>query len=396
MRISELIGGAFRASRAAVRAGANELVEAGGRGSGKSSYLSVELLLQLFKHPRCHAVVVRKVANTLRTSVYTQLQWAVHAMGAAHLFKFTLCPLEMEYLPTGQRILFFGMDDAGKLKSVKMPFGYVGLLWLEELDQFAPEDVRSVEQSVFRGGDFSLSLKSFNPPPDPRHWVNEYFLEQKEGKFCHHSTYLELPKEWLGERFLQDAAHLSQVNPQLYENEYLGKCVGSGDLVFPNVRLESVDPGKFQRIVAGVDWGWWPDPWAFNRIALVGNCLYVVDEARGHRLPNEVTAAMVLARIGPDEVVVADSAEQKSIADYRAAGISCRPARKGPGSVGYSIKWLQSLDAIVVDPVRCPETAREFTRCAYVHGEIPDRENHHIDAVRYAAEQYWRRSGMAG
>ena len=390
-KISELIGSGFYGSRRAVRAGAAEILEAGGRGSGKSSYLSIELLLQLLKHPGCHALVVRKVGATLRTSVYTQIQWAMEALGISDRFQCTLSPMECRYLPTGQRILFFGMDDPGKLKSLKMPFGYIGLLWFEELDQMDPEEVRSVEQSVFRGGDFSLSLKSFNPPADPSHWVNRYFLEEKEGKFAHKSCYLELPEEWLGKRFLQDAEHLSRVNPTVYRHEYLGQCVGSGDRAFPNLRLESLDPADFPRTVSGVDWGWWPDPWAFNRVAYRDGKLYVLEEAGGTRLSNRDTAAMVRARVGAGELILADSAEPKSIADYRAAGLNCRPVRKGPGSVEYSVKWLQSLEAIVVDPVRCPRTAEEFAGYAYRDGILPDRDNHHIDAVRYAAEHWYRR-----
>ena len=162
VKISEIIGSGFGESRAAVRGGCGELIESGGRGSGKSSYLSIELVLQLLKHPGCHGLVLRKVGATLRTSVYAQILWATQALGVRGLFRFSLSPMEAEYLPTGQKILFFGMDDAGKLKSIKMPFGYIGLLWFEELDQFDAEEVRSAEQSVFRGGDFCLSMKSFN------------------------------------------------------------------------------------------------------------------------------------------------------------------------------------------------------------------------------------------
>ena len=212
IRVSDLIGAGFGGSRRALRQGAGELIESGGRGSGKSSYLSIELLLQLIKHPGVHAVVVRKVGVTLRNSVYAQLQWAMGALGVAGKFRCSLSPLEMEYLPTGQKILFFGMDDPGKLKSLKLAKGYVGLLWFEELDQFEEEEVRSVEQSVLRGGDFALTLKSFNPPPDDRHWVNR--MEDKPGRHIHRSTYLELPERWLGQRFLQDAEHLARLSIQ--------------------------------------------------------------------------------------------------------------------------------------------------------------------------------------
>ena len=392
IRLSELIGGGFFGSHRAVRSGAMELVESGGRGSGKSSFLSIELLLQLVKHPGCHALAVRKVANTLRTSVYTQLQWAMAQLGIADRFKCSLSPLEMEYLPTGQKILFFGMDDAGKLKSLKMATGYIGLVWFEEMDQLTEEEVRSVEQSVFRGGEYSLALKSFNPPKDPGHWVNVYAKQEQRGKFVHHSTYLQLPSHWLGERFLAGAEQLKKVNPTAYRHEYLGQCVGTGEQIFPNVRLESIDSGTFGECVSCVDWGWWPDPWAFNRLFFDKDrqLLYIFDEITKHRASNKETAKLVLERIAKGEKVIADSSEEKSIADYRSFGIQCRGARKGPGSIGYSIKWLQSLEGIVIDPVRCPDTAREFTMYRYVEGAFPDKDNHHIDAVRYGTERFWR------
>ena len=152
-----------------------EVVAKGGRGSGKSSYVSLELVYRLLRTPDCHAVVLRKVAGTLRNSVYNQILWAIQTLGCAAYFRCTVSPMECTYLPTGQKILFFGLDDAGKLKSLKLPFGAVGLCWFEELDQFdGPEEVRNVEQSIFRGGSYSLTLKSFNPPAMARSWVNRY------------------------------------------------------------------------------------------------------------------------------------------------------------------------------------------------------------------------------
>lgn len=397
IRLSGLIGPGFFDSHRAVRAGCGELVESGGRGSGKSSFLSVEIVLQMVKHPGCHAVVLRKVGSTIRTSVYAQLRWAVEALGLADFFRFTLSPLEAVYLPTKQRILFFGMDDAGKLKSVKMPEGYIGIVWFEELDQFGAEEVRSAEQSLFRGGSYSLCLKSFNPPADPEHWVNRLGKEKKPGRRCHHSTYLELPQNWLGQRFLADAAHLQKVNPVLYQHEYLGMAVGVGQKVFLNLRMASTQEVRtaaegLQWFSSGVDWGWWPDPWAFNRVAYdeKRRTLLILDEASAHRTSNQETGQLVKTRIQEEEIVVADSSEKKSIDDYRAMGIRCRAAKKGPGSVEYSMKWLQSLESIVIDRERCPETAREFMSYCYEDGRYPDRDNHHIDAVRYATGYLWR------
>lgn len=408
-RLSALISPAFRESHRAVKSGEiNELVEKGGRGSAKSSFASIELLLLLLKHPECHAVVLRKVGNTLRTSVYAQLLWAIAEMGLSSRFRCNVAPMEMTYLPTGQKIMFFGLDDPGKLKSIKVPFGYVGIAWFEELDQFAgPEEIRNVEQSLFRGGSFSFALKTFNPPAMARNWANEYALEEKEGKRVHHSSYVTTPQEWLGPRFIADAEHLKSVNETAYRHEYLGEVVGSGTQVFENLRLEPVPDeqiAQFDRITSGVDWGWYPDPWAFNRMHYDAGrrVLYVFEELTRHRTSNADTAALVKARTQPDELILADSAEEKSVQDYRAFGLRCRGAEKGPGSVNYSMKWLQSLHAIVIDPVRCPDTAKEFSQYEYERdkktGEVlegyPDIDNHHIDAVRYGMNRVWRRRGQ--
>ena len=153
VRLKQIIPAVFWPVHRAISAGTvQEVVAKGGRGSGKSSYVSLELVYRLLRTPDCHAVVLRKVAGTLRNSVYNQILWAIDALGCGAYFRCTVSPMECTYLPTGQKILFFGLDDAGKLKSLKLPFGAVGLCWFEELDQFdGPEEVRNVEQSLLRG-----------------------------------------------------------------------------------------------------------------------------------------------------------------------------------------------------------------------------------------------------
>lgn len=406
--LSSLISPAFYESHRAVKNNEiNELVEKGGRGSAKSSFVSVEVILEMVKHSQCHAVVMRKVGNTLRTSVYAQICWAIAELGLASKFRCTVSPMECTFLPTGQKILFFGMDDPGKLKSIKVPFGYIGIAWFEELDQFdGAEQVRNVEQSLFRGGEYSMCFKSFNPPAMARNWANRYALEPKQGKRVHHSTYQTTPADWLGSRFLNDAEHLKETNETAYRHEYLGEVVGSGTQVFENLKIEAISDyqiSQFDRILNGVDWGWYPDPWAFNRCYYdaARRTLYIFGELTRRRTGNRETAALVLERISPEEIVIADSAEKKSIDDYQSYGIRCRDAEKGAGSVNYSMKWLQSLAAIVIDPERCPDTVAEFSEYEYERdkktGEVlqgyPDLNNHHIDAVRYATNRIWKRRG---
>ena len=407
-RLSDIISPAFVEPHKAVKAHeVSEVVSKGGRASTKSSWISVELVLLILKDPQIHACVFRKYGNTLRTTVYAQIVWAIAQLGLTRKFRCTVSPMECVYIPTGQKIMFFGMDDPGKVKSIKVPFGYIGVDWFEELDQFdGPEQIRNVEQSTLRGGPFSMTFKSYNPPAMARNWANRYALEEKPGKLVHHSTYLTTPPEWLGPRFLADAEHLKATNPTAYRHEYLGEVVGSGTQVFENLQLRDISDeeiSQFDRITNGVDWGWYPDPWAWNRMHYdaARRTLYLFSELTRHRTSNQDTAALLMERIPQDELVIADSAEEKSVSDYKAFGLNCRASEKGPGSVAYSMKWLQSLSAIVIDPIRCPDTVREFTEYEYerdpktneVLEGYPDVANHHIDAVRYGTNRIWKRRG---
>ena len=406
-RLTDIVSPAFSRPHRLIKSGEiTELVAKGGRGSTKSSYMSIVLVMQLLRHPECHAVVLRKVANTLRNTVYAQMCWAIAALGLTGKCTCTVSPMQIIYRPTGQRIMFFGADDPGKIKSIKVPQGYIGIVWFEELDQFSgPEEVRNIEQSTLRGGPYSLTLKSFNPPAASRNWANRYALETKAGKLVHHSTYLTTPSEWLGQRFLDDAEHLRKTNDTKYRHEYLGEAVGNGTQVFDNLHLRTITDKQiksFDRIYNGVDWGWYPDPWAFNRMHYDANrkVLCIFDEARRNKTSNADTAEIVKSKTLPGEIITADNAENKSISDYRALGLRARAAEKGPGSVAYSMKWLQSLRAIIIDPKRCPYTAREFGEYEYSldkygepDGSYPDADNHHIDAVRYALERVYRRRG---
>ena len=227
--LSRLIPPAFYPVHRALKAGRHlHYWLKGGRGSGKSSFLSLELLLGVMEHPGANGVVFRKVKNTLRDSVYAQLIWAARELGVAHLWKCTQEPMRMTFLPTGQSILFRGLDKAEKAKSLKAPEGYFGYVWFEELAEFSGmEEIRSVLQTALRGrGDFSV-FYSYNPPKSARSWVNREVLERRPDRLVHHSTYLDLPRAWLGEQFLLEAEHLKAVRPELYRHEYLGEVIGT-------------------------------------------------------------------------------------------------------------------------------------------------------------------------
>lgn len=381
---------------------------AGGRGSLKSSCVSLLVPLLLIQHPDAHALVLRKVANTIRDSVYAQYLWAIGELGMAAYWSAKVQPLELVYKPTGQKIMFRGADDPMKIKSIKVPFGYIAITHFEEKDQFAGRaEIRTILQSTMRGGSTFWNFESYNPPLSRDNWANKDSLEQRPDRLCHHSTYLDAPPEWLGEQFLAEAEYLQQTNERAYRHEYLGEAIGTGGNVFENLDIRPITPEEraaFDRVRCGVDWGYFPDPWAFNRCHYdaARRVLYIFDELTALRQGNRETADLLLAHgLTRADLITADSAEPKSVADYNKFGLRCMGARKGPGSVEYSMKWLQSLVSIVIDPAACPDTAKEFLGYEYERtkdGEFvsgyPDRDNHHIDAVRYATEPVWQVPGQ--
>lgn len=406
---ARLIAPAFAAVHLDVLEGAHrEYVLPGGRGSTKSSFVSLELINLIKNNPDMNALVLRKVGNTLRGSVYAQILWAIEQLGLTDEFEATVSPMEITYKPTGQQILFRGADDPLKVKSVKPLHGYIGIVWFEELDQFhGDEECRSIQQSAIRGGDKAYIFKTFNPPKTKNNWANQYIEIPKDSRLVVHSDYRSVPAKWLGKSFLDEAEYLREINPTAYEHEYLGIPNGNGGMVFENAVAETITDeqiAQFDRVLNGLDWGYFPDPWAFNRMHYdaARRTLYIFDELRALKQGNRATADLLFDHgITGDDRITADSAEQKSIADYKSYGLWCKGAEKRPGSVEYSMKWLQALVKIVIDPARCPETWKEFSGYEYERtkdGEIvsgyPDRDNHHIDAVRYATEQIWKKRGQ--
>ena len=377
----------------------------GGRGSTKSSFISIKIIELIKNNPSMHACIVRKVAGTLKDSVYTQIKWAIHELGFDDEFQCKVNPLEITYKPTGQILYFRGVDDPMKLKSIKPPFGYIGILWIEERDQISgPEEERNIKQSVLRGGDTAFFFASYNPPKSRDNWVNKQLNEPDPKRVVHSSTYKDVPPEWLGQVFLDDAEHLKEVNPSAYEHEYEGIPNGDGGNVFENLELRTITDQEIQRfdkIYMGVDWGWYPDPFVFVRLHYdrARETIYFIDEISNNKTPNEVNADTIKKKGYTDAFITCDSAEPKSVADFRACGLPAKDAVKGPGSVEYGMKWLQNR-RIVIDQNRTPGVYKEFVEYEYerdkdgnVISGYPDKDNHRIDATRYALERVFNKYG---
>lgn len=378
----------------------------GGRGSLKSSTVSLLVPQLLIANPNTHALVLRKVANTLRDSVFNQYMWAIAELGMAGLWYAKVSPMEIIYRPTGQKIMFRGADDPMKIKSIKVPFGYIAVTHFEEKDQFSGRaEIRTILQSTMRGGDKFWNFESYNPPISRDNWANIDSAEDKPNRLCHISTYLDAPKSWLGEEFINEAEYLKQTDERAYQHEYLGLPVGTGGNVFDKLELREITDDeikRFDRIYQGIDFGWYPDPFCFIRIYydVARETLYLIDEHYVNKTSNEDNASWIRERHYNDFPITCDSAEPKSIADLRASGLDARNAIKGPGSVEYGMKWLQRRK-IVIDKRRTPNAYKEFVGYEYERnkdGEIisgyPDKNNHAIDAARYGMEPVFRLYGV--
>ena len=402
----------------------------GGRGSTKSSFIGgIAIPLLIMAYPKVHAVCFRKVGNTVQKSIFAQIVWGLYKLGVDSLFHIPKTfSTPITYLPTGQQIICMGLDDPNKVKSIKIPFGYIGITWFEELDQYAGEnELRKVTQSTMRGGELFWDFRTFNPPISKNNWANEYVedceLYREDNTLVVRNTYLDVPPEWLGQQFIEEAEELKDINERAYIHEYLGIAIGTGGDVFQNV--EDLDMEKkvpktddygnviaevpmwqtFDHIYNGIDWGFALDPFRFVRMHFVPQKLdlYIFDEYTAVKTRNEDVFRELYdeqKKISREELVIADSAEPKSVADFKAYGAWIREADKGPDSVRYGIKWLQGLRHIYIDKRRCPETFKEFVNYEYEQdkdGEFisayPDADNHSIDAVRYGLQKYANRKG---
>lgn len=369
----------------------------GGRGSTKSSFISLEIIYNIIKDKECNAICFRKIGKDIEESVYNQILWAIDILGVNDYFKVYKSPYKIIYKPTEQVIAFRGLDDATKTKSIKLKNGYYKISWFEELDEFnGLQEIRKAEQSIMRGGNEFIAFKSYNPPENINNWVNKEVKHDRKDRLINHSTYLDVPIEWLGNQFLIEAEFLKKFDERAYKHEYLGEVTGTGGIVFPNVEPITITDemiSHFDNLREGLDWGFAADPLAWNKLHYdkTRRCIYIYDEVHKVGLTND--RAMELLKPKTQTIITADSAEPKSITEFQINHFNIKGANKGADSVRYGIKWLQKLVKIYIDKERCPHTYDEFSlyelekdKNGEFKDKYPDKNNHHIDDIRYALE----------
>lgn len=372
----------------------------GGRGSGKSSTVAQGLVMDVIQLP-ITILCVRKVGNTLLESCYEQIKEAILQLGVEDKFLFYKNPLRIVYKPRGNSIIFRGADDPLKIKSIKMSKYPIARLWIEETAEFKTEDevsmiVNSVLRAELPDGLFYKVFYSYNPPKMRQSWVNVKYesVNIPENARVYHSTYLDNP--YISEAFKIEAEHVKETRPMKYDWEYMGKAIGSGVVPFDNLQFRQIADAEieqFDNIRQGGDFGYATDPLAWVRCHYdkTRRRLYIYDEIYGVKISNRVLAQLIKEKGLTNIITSFDSAEPKSIDELQDYGIRAEGAMKGPDSVVFGEKWLDDLDAIIIDPVRCPNTTREFESIDYASdrygnpiARLEDANNHTIDATRYA------------
>ena len=391
----------------------------GGRGSTKSSFISLMIVLDIYETfvkfrynqispaELANAICFRKVGSTIRHSLAPQIKWAIDQLGLTDFFVETQSTFEFTLKYTGQKIILTGCDDPQKIKSVKPRIGYFKNVWFEELSEFSGmEEIRTILQSVMRGISSFRCFYSYNPPLVRQNWVNFEVGIHHDNRLVHHSSYLDVPKEWLGEAFIIEAEQLKKNNPRAYEHEYLGVPTGTGGTVFENIEERTItdeEIKQFDHIKQGIDWGFSVDPLAFVRLHYdsTRRIVYIIDEIYKINMFNDELMEELRRRGYHNDVLIADGEEPKSISELWRNGFRIYKAEKGAGSIAYGIKFLQRLNKIVIDQKRTPNAYKEFVLYEYeknkdgtFRADYPDKMNHCIDSTRYALEKDMRARGF--
>lgn len=380
----------------------------GSRASKKSSTQSLKVITEIIENPNINWLVVRKVERTLRDSCYAQLKWAIHRLKVDNFFKCSTSPLEITYKPTGQKILFRGLDDPLKVTSITVEVGSLCRLWIEEAYEITSEDAFDRLDESIRGqlpkGMYHQVVLTFNPWSD-RHWLKKRFFDEPS------KNVLTMTTNYMCNEFLSEADLVlfeeMKKNPRRYRTAGLGEWGIVEGLVYENWEERVFDVHEISirpsvRSAFGMDFGYVNDPSTLfcGLVDTVAREIYVFDEMYEKGMSNEDIKDRVSEMGYSKERIKADSAEPKSIAYLRKAGLTrIRAAKKGPDSIRAGISIIQDYK-IIIHP-RCVNFITEISNYTWDKDKFDnainkpiDDFNHLMDAMRYAMEEFDGRKGV--
>ena len=377
----------------------------GSRASKKSKTTALWIIYQMQRYKEANTLVIRKTFRTLKDSCWTDLKWAVHRLGTDYLWQFTLSPLEATYLPTGQKILFRGLDDPLKVTSITVGTGVLCWMWIEEAYEImSEEDFDMLDESI-RGecpdGLWKQITLTFNPWNE-RHWIKGRFFDVKDDPEILAITTNYMCNEWLDEADLQVFERMKVNNPRRYKVAGLGGWGIVEGVVYDNWTEETFTIEQIRKehpslkTCTGLDFGYTNDPSAYIvcYLDLQSKDLFVYDEIYQTGLSNQRIAGLIKRSGYGKEKITADSAEPKSIDElHNVHNLRIKGAKKGKDSIKNGIQWIQDLK-IHVHP-RCVNFVTEISNYTWDTDRfgkrlnVPiDDFNHLMDAMRYALEDY--------
>lgn len=389
----------------------------GSRRSKKSKTMALWTIYHMMKHAQANTLVVRKTYRTLKDSCFTELRWAIKRLNVENLWHVKESPLEMTYIPTGQKIYFRGLDDPLKITSIAVEVGVLCWMWIEEAYEITSEDdFDTLAESML--GDCPEDLwkqitLTFNPWSD-RTWIKKRFFDVDDPNVLAITTNYRC-NEWLSPADRKVFEDMKVKNPRRY------RVAGEGDwgvidgLVYENWKEQSfvlISKKEFNDMeedkrpenpvfidgldsAFGLDFGYTNDPTALfcGFLSLSEKKLYVWDELYKKGLSNKAIHSEVTQMGYAKERITGDSAEPKSIDELKGLGLRITGAKKGKDSVNNGIQWIQDLE-IIIHP-RCVNFLLEISTYQWKKdkfdkklNEPEDDNNHLMDAMRYALEKY--------
>ena len=401
IRLSEVIGKGYNRFWNSKK---RYVVCKGSRGSKKSKTSALWHIVKIMEYPEANALVIRKVGRTLKDSCFSDLQWAINKLGVGKYWKATVSPMELTYLPTGQKILFRGLDDPLKITSISVPKGFICFVWIEEAYELGKEEEFDTLDESIRGdlpeGYFKRFTITFNPWNE-HHWLKKRFFDNPDDDVLALTT-TYLCNEWLDDSDRSLLEKMKTRNPRRYQVAGLGNWGVIDGLVYENWREEVFTLSDVRNFitVAGLDFGYTNDPTAFflGFLDQENKKLYVWDEMYQKGLSNKRIFEEIQNLGYSKERITADSAEPKSIDELKGYGLRVSPAKKGKDSILNGIQWIQDLE-IIIHP-RCINFLTEIGGYTWKEdkfgkklNEPVDDMNHLMDAMRYGLEKYIKNKG---